>query len=41
MIVSYHHSASFIDISHKQWNDYLNTKDICVIWGRNVETGVY
>lgn len=41
MIVSYHHSASFIDLSHKQWNDYLNTKDICVIWGRNVETGVY
>ncbi len=41
MIVSYHHSASFIDISHKQWNDYLNTKDVCVIWGKNVETGVY
>ena len=41
MIVSYHHSASFIDISHKQWNDYINTKDICVIWGQNVETGVY
>jgi hypothetical protein len=41
LVVSYHHSASFIDISHKQWNDFLNTKDICVIWGRNVETGVY
>lgn len=41
MIVSYHHSSSFVDISHKQWNDFLNTKDICVIWGRNAETGVY
>lgn len=41
LVVSYHHSASFVDISHKQWNDFLNTKDICVIWGRNVETGVY
>lgn len=41
MIVSYHHAASFIDISHKEWNDYLNTKDICVIWGENVESGVY
>src|SRR5512135_788574 len=41
LVVSYHHSSSFIDIAHKQWNDYLNTKDICVIWGRNVETGVY
>ena len=41
MIVSYHHAASFIDVSHKQWNDFLNTKDVCLIWGRNVETGVY
>jgi hypothetical protein len=41
LVVSYHDSASFIDISHKQWNDYLNTKDVCVIWGTNVESGVY
>jgi hypothetical protein len=41
MIVSYHHSASFVDISHKQWNDFLNTKDICVIWGSNAASGVY
>ena len=41
MIVSYHHSASFIDVSHKLWNDYVNTKDICVIWGKNVVSGVY
>jgi hypothetical protein len=41
MVVSYHHSASFVDISHKLWNDYINVKDICVIWGKNVETGVY
>ena len=41
LVVSYHDAASFIDISHKQWNDYLNTKDVCVIWGKNVETGVY
>ena len=41
MIVSYHHASSFIDISHKMWNDNLNIKDVCVIWGPNVETGVY
>jgi hypothetical protein len=41
LVVSYHHSASFIDISHRQWKDFINTKDICVLWGRNVETGVY
>jgi hypothetical protein len=41
LIVSYHHSASFIDTSHRQWQDFINTKDLCVLWGRNVETGVY
>jgi hypothetical protein len=41
LIVSYHHSASFVDISHRQWKDFINTKDVCVIWGRNIETGVY
>jgi hypothetical protein len=41
LVVSLHDASSFIDISHKQWNDFLNTKDVCVIWGRNVETGVY
>jgi hypothetical protein len=41
MVVSYHHAASFVDVSHKLWNDYINVKDVCVIWGKNVETGVY
>jgi hypothetical protein len=41
MVVSYHDAASFVDISHKLWNDFINVKDICVIWGKNVGTGVY
>lgn len=41
LVVSYHHSASFLDTSHERWKDYLNTKDICVIWGQNVSSGVY
>jgi len=41
LVVSYHHSDSFLDISHKKWNDYLNIKDLCVIWGRNVQSGFY
>ncbi len=41
LVVSYHHASSFIDISHEMWKDFINIKDICVIWGRNVETGVY
>jgi hypothetical protein len=41
MIVSYHHANSFVDISHEAWNDYINVKDICVLWGKNLETAVY
>lgn len=41
MVVSYHHASSFVDISHREWKDFINVKDICVIWGKNVETGVY
>ena len=41
LIVSYHHSDSFLDTSHQRWNDYLNIKDICVIWGKNIRTEVY
>lgn len=41
MVVSYHHANSFADISHEAWNDYLNVKDICVLWGKNLETAVY
>jgi len=41
MIVSYHHANSFVDISHEAWNDYINVKDVCVLWGKNLETAVY
>jgi len=36
LIVEDHDSSSWIDTSHQQWGDFLNTKDICVIWGKNV-----
>lgn len=41
LIVSYHHSSSLFDYYHKKWEDYLNIKDICVIWDENIETGIY
>ena len=41
MVVSYHNSDSFVDLAHKRWKDYLNVKDLCVIWGKNVESDVY
>lgn len=36
LVVSDHDSSSWYDISHESWGDYLNTKDICVIWGTNL-----
>jgi len=41
MIVSYHHSKSWWDLYHSMWNDFINIKDICVIWGDNIKTEVY
>lgn len=40
--VSYHNAGAFGDIwHHKRWKDFLNLRDLCVIWGDYVESGVY
>ncbi|UCE89709.1 MAG: hypothetical protein JSW10_02420 [Pseudomonadota bacterium] len=42
VVVSYHDADSFTDIwHHDKWKDYLNLRDLCVIWGDNVDSGVY
>jgi hypothetical protein len=42
VVVSYHNASSFIDIwHHKRWLDFLNERDICVLWGDNIASGVY
>jgi hypothetical protein len=41
MVVSMSHADSIADIYHAEWQDYLNLKDICVIWGDNVSSAVY
>jgi len=42
VIVSYHDADSFIDTwHHDRWKDFLNVRDLCVIWGDNVRGGVY
>ena len=42
VVVSYHNADSFTDIwHHKRWLDFLNERDVCVIWGDNVVSGVY
>jgi len=42
VVVSYHNSDSISDIYHDDlWSDFLNLRDLCVIWGDNVSNGVY
>jgi hypothetical protein len=41
LVVSQHQSDSLLDVSHRRWQDYLNIKDLCVVWGKNISNGVY
>ena len=42
LVVSYHNCGTWWDIYHRgQWKDFINVKDLCVIWGNNVLTEVY
>ncbi len=41
MVVSSHYAGSFLDYAHEMWKDYLNIKDLCVIWGKNLESGAF
>jgi len=42
VVVSYHDADAFSDIwHHNLWKDFLNVRDICVVWGDNVASGVY
>ena len=40
-MVSSHDSSSWLDFVHERWGDYLNVKDLCVVWGTNVENELY
>ena len=41
LVVSYHNSNYWLDYYHNEWKDFINVKDICVIWGDNISTEVY
>ena len=41
LVVSDHNARGGLDISHKRWEDNLNVKDLCVLWGVNARTGIY
>jgi len=42
MVVSHHDCGAWWDIYHRdRWKDFLNVKDLCLVWGGNLQTGVY
>ena len=41
LVVSLHHSDSWWDYAHKEWNDHLNLMDLCVVWGESARNGAY
>lgn len=42
VVVSLHDSDVFWDIYHfKDWQDFINIRDLCVVWGDNVTSGVF
>src|SRR5471032_2444528 len=36
LVVSMHDSDVWWDYAHKEWNDYVNVVDLCVVWGENI-----
>ena len=42
IVVSYSNADGFTNIwHHKRWKDFINVRDICVIWEPNVSFGIY
>lgn len=41
LVVSFHNAESWWDYYHKEWKDFINVKDLCVVWGDNIKSGVY
>jgi hypothetical protein len=42
VIVSLNNANAFGNIwHHKRWKDFINVRDLCVIWGKNVSSGIY
>lgn len=42
VIVTYNNADQFGNIWHKKrWQDFINLRDLCVIWGSNVKSGIY
>ncbi|AGW14635.1 tetratricopeptide repeat protein [Megalodesulfovibrio gigas] len=40
LVVSSHDTDAWWDFYHQHWGDYLNVKDLCVIWGPNLRPDI-
>jgi hypothetical protein len=41
LVVSLHDAKTWWDYLHREWNDHLNVMDLCVVWGNNLNRGIY
>ncbi len=41
LVVSYNNSNNWADYYHERWKDYINVKDLCVVWGDNIKEEAY
>ncbi len=41
LVVSEHDSNTWWDYIHRESNDHLNVNDLCVVWGKNAQSGSY
>jgi hypothetical protein len=42
VVVTYNNADGFTNIWHySRWKDFINVRDLCVMWGNNVGSGIY
>jgi hypothetical protein len=41
VVVSHHDSAAFWDYIHAEANDHINVADLCIVWGKNLNSNNY
>lgn len=41
IVVSYNNADAFADRWHKRMEDFANIRDLCVMWGGNIELGLH
>lgn len=42
VVVTYNDASQLGNIwHHRRWKDFINVRDLCVIWGDNVKSGIY